>query len=576
MKTKYMHKIQIGLATMVAALICTACTDTWNDHYDNSQSVNSGTLWSEISSNPKLSNFAKVIKACGYDVRLQSSQVFTVFAPIDTTFFTSTTADSLIAEYRSEKASGIKDDDNEVINQFVKNHIALYNTSVSSLTNDSLAMLNGKYITLTNRSFGASQLKSNNQLFSNGVLFKIEKPEEYFANVWETIKKNSALDSLKNFLYGFNQYEFIESKSVPGGIVDGKTVYLDSVTEFSNVILDQYGYINKEDSNYLMIMPTNTLWKNLCNEYTNYFNFDNKTNKRDSLTFTYTRQAVICDAFFNLNTQDDGFVMENASMTGGSGDTLRSTIYSKYEDLHHKFAHPFDESTGVLKGLNSLTKCSNGWCAVTDEWRIDKKASFFVPIKVETELTRSYLDSTVTSAIKPLSVRELDVTNADYYNKISDHAFLEILPSSSAVNPTVTFNVPNVLSNIGYDIYCVFVPAIVYNSKASATDRLPCKVKFNLLYNNQNGSQSTVAMKTNGSSNFFTIPDVIDTVLVGSNVIVPTTSYGLDNASVKLKVASARSGNADRAAYTNVMRLDCIIFKPHEDVVASSARKRIK
>src|SRR5574344_82521 len=575
MKTKYMHKIQIGLAAMAAALICTACTDSWDDHYDYNQNVNSGSLWSEISSNPKLTNFAKVIKACGYDVRLQSSQIFTVFAPVDSTDFTSVQADSLIAEYKSEKASGSKDDDNEVVNQFLKNHIALYNTSVSSASNDSLIMLNGKSIMLTKDYFGTSKIQSNNQLYSNGVLFKIDRPEGYFANVWESFKKNAELDSLKSFLYSFNRYEFMPSMSVAGGIVDGKTVYLDSVTAFSNSMLSKYGYVNHEDSNYLVVMPTNALWKQLSEEYSNYFNLDNKVAKRDSLMFAYTRQAILQDAFFNLNTQDKGFVMENASMSGGAGDTLRSTMYSKYENLHHKFANPYNESTGILKGLQSLTRCSNGWTAVTDNWRIDKKSSFFVPIKVEAEYTRSYVDSAVTGANKPLSVRDLDVTNA-YYDSISNHSFLEIVPTGSASNPSISFNISNVLSKIGYDIYCVFVPAIAYNSKASATDRQPCKVKFNLLYNNQNGSPTVVNMKNNGSSYFVTTVDAMDTILVGSNVVIPTSTYGLDDTTVKLKITSARSGNAARATYTNTMRIDQIIFKPHEDAAASSAKKRNK
>lgn len=89
------------------------------------------------------------------------------------------------------------------------------------------------------------------------------------------------LDSLSSFLYSFNEYQFNANKSVPGGIVNGKTVYLDSVTEFNNKMLDMYGYVNREDSNYLMIMPTNTVWKSLYDEYIKYFNYDNKTTKRD-------------------------------------------------------------------------------------------------------------------------------------------------------------------------------------------------------------------------------------------------------------------------------------------------------
>ena len=65
---------------MAIALSITSCTDTWDDHY-NIGSTYGGNLWESISTNPELSNFANVVKACGYDASLASSQMFTVFAP---------------------------------------------------------------------------------------------------------------------------------------------------------------------------------------------------------------------------------------------------------------------------------------------------------------------------------------------------------------------------------------------------------------------------------------------------------------------------------------------------------------
>ena len=564
MKTKYMHKIQIGAVTFIAALACMACSDTWDDHYSN-QASNNGTLWSAISSNEDLSNFAKVAEACGYNKKLNSDQVFTVFAPINSSL-TSTMADSLVAEYKAEKQSGIKDEFNEVITQFLDNHISLYNTSVSSLTNDTVVMMNGKYQLLTQNTFGNTNLLSKNSLYNNGILYTIDKKESYFPNVWEYLKKNHDLDSLSNFLYSFNEYQFDANKSVPGGIVDGKTVYLDSVTEFNNKMLDMYGYVNREDSNYLMIMPTNTVWKSMYDEYIQYFNYDNKTTKRDSMVYDKTRFAIIGDLFYNLNQQAKDFNLANKT-----ADSIMSTQYYKYEYEYHKFLKPFDESTGILKGLTNLVECSNGWAAVTDNWRIDKKLSFFMPIKVEGE--RSAAQDTVLNANLPLPVRNLDATNP-YYSKLSNHEYVEIAPMNSSVIPYITYNIPNLLSNIGYDIYCVFVPAIVYNSKASDADRLPCKLKFTLGYTKQNGTASTTTFKNGSSSDFITRPDVIDTIMVGSNVTVPTCSYGLDEPTVTLKIQSTVT-STQTSKYTRTMRLDCIILKPHENTASSAKSIRI-
>ena len=68
----------IGLA--VAALAFMGCADTWTDHYDKKGEGHDASLWQAISQEANLSNFAKVVQACGYDKALNSTQVFTVFA----------------------------------------------------------------------------------------------------------------------------------------------------------------------------------------------------------------------------------------------------------------------------------------------------------------------------------------------------------------------------------------------------------------------------------------------------------------------------------------------------------------
>ena len=112
-----------------------SCTDTWDEHYDaTAEGVQKGSLWEAIKQNPELSNFASVIEACGYDVPLGSSQVFTVFAPTNANF-SQAEAQALIAQYQAEKGK-VSDEDNTTIKEFLQNHIALYNHSVSSISND--------------------------------------------------------------------------------------------------------------------------------------------------------------------------------------------------------------------------------------------------------------------------------------------------------------------------------------------------------------------------------------------------------------------------------------------------------
>ena len=256
----------IGLA--VAALTLAACSDTWDDHYDKKgEGTNDATLWQAITQNGNLSNFAKVVQACGYDKALNSSQVFTVFAPTNDNF-SAQEAEELIAGYNAEKGK-VMDDDNTVIKEFIQNHIAMYNHSVSPMRDDSLVMMNGKNMFLTSGSFGGNQILSSNVHYNNGVLFTIQGKAQYFPTVFEYLRKDADLDSIASFFYNtrFYRKEFVPGRSVAGGLENGKTVYLDSVFVQQNDLWDYlWAYTNEEDSTYWMVVPTNQVWKELIEE----------------------------------------------------------------------------------------------------------------------------------------------------------------------------------------------------------------------------------------------------------------------------------------------------------------------
>ena len=92
---------------------------------------------------------------------MNANQVFTVWAPE----ITDAEAQEWIDTYKREKSQGIIDDDNSTLNQFIKNHIAMYNQQVSSLTKDeTVKMMNGKRLTLT-----GSMLNGEVNMVGNGV-----------------------------------------------------------------------------------------------------------------------------------------------------------------------------------------------------------------------------------------------------------------------------------------------------------------------------------------------------------------------------------------------------------------------
>lgn len=547
-------------------MMLASCADTWNDHYSEDASLE-GTLWQAIEQNSDLTNFASVIRATGYDARLASSQMFTVFAPTNANF-TADEANQLISRYQTEKQRGIREADNQVIKQFVQNHISLFNHSVSSLTNDSVTMMNGKYEVVTQSLFGQSNILTRNQYLTNGVLYTVDKPEKYFTNVYEYLSQDGETDSLYNFLSSYSVYEFDAEESVPGDIVKGKTVYLDSVFHLTNSMLREYGYINREDSNYTALVPTDNVWRELYDGYKGYFNYNDLTAKRDSMVTTHIRRAIADGTIFNLNSQ--------RSPADSAVSTAYELLYRNqpnYADQrYYVYRQPY-AAGGAFDGAEQVV-CSNGSVLKQRHWNIDKLESFFQQIKVEAEQSR-YVD-TIIQAREPLSLRNVPLSNP-FYGRVSGNSFVEAQPLSTASSTSVRYAIPNQLSNIGYDIYCVFVPAIAYDENASAEDRLPCRIRFTLTYQEQDGTVTQVSMRrpSDNSVNYESIPDVVDSVLVASDYHFPTCALDIDEPQVTLRVASNVTSTMS-SRYTRTLRLDCILLRPHvaTEAAASSRRRR--
>ena len=70
MKIKYKY----GVGAAMVLLMATACTDTWEQHYQQ-ELAGETSLWEAISEQGNLSNFAKVIDACDYDLVLNGIEM---------------------------------------------------------------------------------------------------------------------------------------------------------------------------------------------------------------------------------------------------------------------------------------------------------------------------------------------------------------------------------------------------------------------------------------------------------------------------------------------------------------------
>ena len=586
MKQYHIYNKVLGLA--VAALTLIACSDTWDEHYNGSVSgVQEGSLWQAIKQDANLSNFASVVEACGYDKSLASSQVFTVFAPTNDNF-SATEAQELINTYNAEKGR-VSDDDNTVIKEFLQNHIALYNYSVSKGSNDSIAMMNGKFVPLTSSQFGGSSLLSSNQLYGNGVLFTIAGKAEYFPNVFEYVRKDSDLDSLYNFLYSerFYRKEFLAEKSVAGDIVDGKTVYLDSVFRQQNDLFDGeflHANLNTEDSTYWVIAPTNEVWKELVDEYSEYYNYDDAVADRDSLLYTNTRMAIMKGMVFSRTTLTDAMLAGDSAVSTNTyaNYTYRRSLWGLPE-LHY-YQYNWQPGNNLFNGMETV-ECSNGVVKKATSAAINKYQTFYQWIIVEAEgkdairkvskvlnTSSSASDSIETVVPTPRYVS----SDNEFYGKVWNDGYVEFVPASTTVNHYVTFNIPNVLSNIGYDIYLVTAPALANDSNATAIKRLPTKIRATLYHHDQKGNNYGSDYNPNPTEekvpgvtlvqNVQTTPDVVNYLLLAEDYKFPVCSYGLDetDTQVALKLETRVSSAEQRDnKFTRTMNIDCILLVPH-------------
>ena len=569
----------IGLA--VAALTLAACSDTWDDHYDKKgEGTNDATLWQAITQNGNLSNFAKVVQGCGFDKSLNSSQVFTVFAPTNDQF-SAQEADELIAGYNAEKGK-VNDDDNTVFKEFIQNHIAMYNHSISPTSNDSLVLMNGKKTLLTASTFGSNQILTSNQHYSNGVLFTIQGKAQYFPTVFEYLRKDADLDSIASFFYNFHFYrkEFVPERSVAGGLENGKTVYLDSVFVQQNDLWDMlWAYTNEEDSTYWQVVPTNQAWKQLIEEYEPYFNYDNTTPFRDSMVYTLPRLAIVNGTTFSRTLNTDAHLTDSALSTSASETYTSREYYWGNKNLHYyqfggKSAQntqkPFS-ATGIFSDTEDIV-CSNGLVKKTNNWKINKLNTFYQWLIIEDEDGSSIkevskAENNTTHDLEPTitGVTRRVMNENRFSGKVWSDAFVEFQQMKTTVNHSVTFNIRDVLSNIPYDIYLVTAPALANDSNATESERIPVKMKCSINFHNQQGETQTEVLQSSVSNK----PDIVDYILLSDpekGFTFPTATFGLTEAEPQITLTVETKVSATelrQKKFDRTLRIDCVMLVPH-------------
>lgn len=425
---------------LIIPLVLTGCTQSWNDHYDRSDSLPTTTLLSLMDGQPELSHFRHLITIAGMDSVLTATKTFTVWAP------------------DNGALQNVDDEDMEEVKRLVGNHIASGSYASSTSRSQAIVMLNGKtkhYSTASSGepTFDGVKVVQSDIRAQNGLLHVIEDPVPYRYNILEYIESQENVSDMSQFISSFRELVYDAERS---------TLY-DSVFVTYNRLLEhpRYGIgdIGDEDSLFTMIIPSNKAWQKAYEQVSPHFAvYDKNQAIADSIQHVQTCQAILKGLTFR-GVRDD--VVTADSMTTTTGCIIRSceTYFSGYQYI----------------------PASNGAIYLADDSLVmDASATWLPTLIVEAE----DVDSRTTVSGTTAYLRNTDATSL--VSGISGDSYLEV--SGSSLDGGVTFSIVNLLAG-RYDVYCDFVaPEIDGPALAAECTR----VQFLLRYQATGGSTRSV------------------------------------------------------------------------------------
>ena len=567
MKHSVFEKIKGLCRSMVYVLLPLAgggwvgvsCSD-WDDHYDANTALldtQQATIWQNIEKTGNLSQFASLLKKANYDAVLDASQTYTVWAPVNDSF--DFDAVSALSADRLKK-------------EFIENHIARNNYPASGTMNLRLYTLNEKLM-----HFGGSQgydiegvsIAQPNLASGNGVIHTLSGKIPFMQNIYESLNNYEyPIDSISNYYHSYDVKKLNEKKSVQGPTLNGEITYLDSIFDEHNDLYSRYyAYINREDSNYTMLVPTNEAWNKAKAKISQYYHYnqsfefmENTSTGNDKKKVTvnikdvkYLQDSIVNMLltgylFFNNNLYD------NKKLSAlNTGETLHCD--SLYGTTKGKLFS--EDATQLFQGATRVNK-SNGAIWLTDSLRMHPWTFWNPELIIQAENTFVQA-SVVNVADNPQRIYVSPGTqNPEVTGRLSGNSYIEVQPVSSSTNPGIVFYLPGVRSTT-YSIYMVMVPA---NMVSTNRDAKPNRISVSMGYAdatgiNKDGDRDWVA------ESYFTNDSLqIDTVYLG-DFTFPLAYAGTGNYYPYLRVNSAVTSR-ERANFDRTLRIDCLILRPKE------------
>jgi hypothetical protein len=306
------------------------------------------------------------------------------------------------------------------------------------------------------------------------------------------------------------------------------------------------------------------------------------------MAYTSPRLAIMNGTIFSRTLNTDAHLTDSALSTNAAETYVSRRSSWGNNNLHYyqyggvsatNTQKPFGPE-GIFTGTENI-QCTNGQVMKTDNWRINKLNSFYQWIIVEAEDRGSikevskYTDSKTNEEVGTVTPITRRVLNNNYfYGKVWGDAFVEFEEATNEgqIQHAVTFNIEDVLSNIGYDIYLVTAPALANDSNATDAQRLPTQLNCELSYHNQEGEPQ----KQRLIEKYATNPDEVDYILLAEDFKFPCSSWGLTETEPQVTLTVSTNVARKGKTWTKTLRIDCVMLVPHGIAIVDEERFTIE
>lgn len=541
-------------ATMLAVTSCSDFSD-YNDTPVSDVQQAERTLWDNISQNDQLSDFATLVKKAGFDDELSQPHYYTVWAPLNGTY---------------DASSLMSADSATVLYQFVKSHIAEYNHSVSGLVDERIHALNRKSFAFEGDgqyTYAGHTLRQLNLPNSNGIMHLLDGAARFYPNLYEYLFSCEGIDSVATFFKRYETSVLDTKNSVLGPTINGKQTYIDSVMITSNSLLNRIkAKLDKEDSTYTMLVPTNEAWLAHYDKISKCYNYINTTVAQniDEATSTssaptasvtvdaaytkdsLTRLHLVSDLVYNNNNYYNNWLIDD---TVEPYDTLYSTTYGYMTNPQEIMSRVIDRETmsnGTFCLVDSLAfRPWESWCYSLGQSPLNSRTW-------TGSNTMVYIDNTFFDDIKYVPKNPAQ----------KQLGYLWVTPLSNYGKPQLDVKLRNVLSTT-YNIYIVLAPGQDVGEDADGNKFLkPNMLDFTLSYCDAKGKLATQKLNQKVVND----PTRVDTLAVGTFTF-PVAYAGLgDNVYPNLKITTDFGvfDKAKMAAYTRDFSIISILMRPVE------------